>query len=175
MLFIYNYKFIFFLYYNITLNFINMSFLCSYKRNYIISFIAGWLCISYILFFLVYIIYGTTDAAYDKYNADGSVELSPVKGLWSLAFTVFFIIHIGIVGYYKNEDCRIEEQLKRRQEIEKMSSIWKNNALPGVQYATPVQQGFAQPNAQYATPVQQGFAQPDPNQPIAPVQNLAPI
>lgn len=151
-----------------------MSFLCTYKDRYILSFIAGWICINYILLFLVFIIYGTTDAANDKILADGSLEPSPVKGLWGSAFTIFFITHLCIVAAYKNEDCRIEEELRRARERDRMVGIWRDDAYYQSKMQSQPNTQF-QPNTQYAMPVQQGLMQPDPKQPIAPVQNTMPV
>lgn len=145
-----------------------MSFLCTYKDRYILSFLAGWMCIYYILLFLVFIIYGTTEAANDTISADGSLKVSPVKGLWGSAFGIYLITHICIVSFYQNDNCRIEKHINQKIELDRMNGIWSDKST----YKSIMQ---SQPNIQYATPVQQGLMQPDPKQPIAPVQNTMPV
>jgi hypothetical protein len=150
-----------------------MSFLCTYKERYVLSFLAGWVCIYYILLFLVLIIYGTTEAANDTIRADGSFKVSPVKGLWGSAFGIYLITHICIVSFYQNDNCRIEKHINQKIELDRMNGIWSDKSTyKSIMQSQPNM--HYQPNMQYATPIQQGLIRPDPNQPIVPIQNTMP-
>ena len=85
-----------------------MSLLCSYKKYWFRSYLISWLIIYLILIMILY-----------KTDSKTSSTVIGVAGL------IHTIVHLFIVCWYKNEECRLETAKQIANDYNKVKSLYQ--------------------------------------------------